>query len=263
MRNHPESTYRTAMALNNMGVLFKDSFFVMSSEHFIPSGGEFGDVFLQEAQCQHPQLQQQQQHQADMMPLHPLEIFSCDDDDMFVMTKTLPNVSMFVPISLRSRDFYDPQGSHKNANLSLAIMMYNLGLANLLAHVQDKRWWHSINSSSSTTTSASGWAALPATPHGINLLRGAVVALNCAQVMIDRHLDVIGHESFDTKLETLFVSAMTLKTMMWMSRFDSKAREAEQAQALLTHVLGDIDSCNKRLRELNVNTCDPTTSSAA
>jgi hypothetical protein len=194
-----------------------------------------------------------------MMPLHPLEIVPCDDDDMSFMTNTLPNVSLFVPIRLRSHDFYDPQeGSHTNSNLTLAIMMYNQGLAHLLAHVQAKRWH---NSTSLT--------ALPATtpPHGQQqdlLLRGAVVSLNCAQVMMDRHLTVIGTTECFERLGTLLVSAMTLKTMMWMSRYDNQTREAEQARALLTHVLSDIHACEQQLQQFNVNNpYNQATSSAA
>jgi hypothetical protein len=202
-----ESTYRTAMALNNLGVsmmmeqgglhhammLFKDSFSVMSTKHYIPSGGEFGVVFLPCTPAQEQEIQLQQQHVQASFPLHPLEICPSDDDDMSLMTKTLANVPMFVPIRLRSRDFYDPQGSHKNANLALAIIMYNHGLVHLLAHVQDKRWHGNTNIQ--------------------KLLRGAVVSLNCAQVMIDRHLVTLGNGSFE-KLGTYLVSAMTVKTMM-------------------------------------------------
>jgi hypothetical protein len=262
-----ESTYRTAMALNNLGVsmmteqgglhhammLFKDAFAVMSSEQYIPSGGEFGDVFLPVSQDQTAQLQEQSfrvMAQACLVPLHPLEICPCDDEDVCLMTKTLPNVSIFVPINLRSHYFYDPQGSRKNANLSLAIIMYNHGLAHLLAHVQDKRW--------------NKWGQdLTATSHqGQKLLRGAVVSLNCAQVMIDCHLDMLGNDNLE-KLGTLLLSAMTSKTIMWMSRLAGQGREAEQARALLTQAFGDIDLCQRRLRELNINMYNHETSAAA
>jgi hypothetical protein len=269
-----ESTHRTAMALNNLGVsmmmeqgglnhammLFKDSLAVMSAKHYIPHGGEFGDVFLPCTITQEQEIQQQQQQQhgqAASLPLHPLQICSSDDGDLSLMTKTLPNVSTFLPISLRSHHFYDPQGS-PNLNLSLAIIMYNHGLAHLLAHVQDRRWHtsdHHINGSTPTTTQGEEH-------HGQKLQRGAVVSLNCAQVMIDRHLNTLGNDSFE-KLETLLLSAMTIKTIMWMSSFGNRNREAEQARIMLSHVLGDINLYQERLRELNINTCNPATSAAA
>ena len=110
--------------------------------------------------------------------------------------------------------------------------MYNHGLAHLLAHVQDKR--------------AGGGGSPTQQQHGRQLLRGAVVALNCSQVMIDRHLAVMDNDGRRRafggvkRLQALIVSAMNYKTILWMSRLENQDREAEQAAAMLSHVLGDI-----------------------
>jgi hypothetical protein len=266
------TTYRAAMALNNLGVsmmeqgplhhairLFKESFAVMSSEHRLPRDAQFGDVFLPVSQDQEPSSASSRWYQVtqerNMVPsLHPFEVCPCDDDNVAFQTSTLFCVRTFVPIHLRSQHFCD---THDNASLALAIIMYNHGLAHLLAHAQDKRY-----------TSAMGYGSTT-TPLGRKLLRGAFVALHCSQVMINRHLNAIDksgngcHQKDFEKLEASVVSAMTLKTMMWMSRMDSQGKDhAEQAGAMFLHVLADIEYYQYQLRKLDVNMGQHPTSTA-
>jgi hypothetical protein len=263
------TTYRAAMSLNNLGVsmmmeqgplprairLFKDSVAVMSVEHCIPSVGEFGDVFLPISQEQEPS--SARCRTSNVPSLHPFEICPCDDGDLVFQTSTLFSGNKFVPIHLRSHHFYEQQGgSHDSANLALAIVLYNHGLAQLLAHVEDTRYASSMGFSS--------------TQHGLKHLRGAYVALHCSQVMIDRYLNVIDmsengcYQKEFEKLGGSIVSAMTLKAMMWMSRLDSHHgnHHAEQASAMFLQVLADIDYYQYQLRKLNVDMCQHPASTA-
>jgi hypothetical protein len=280
--------------------IFKDSFAVLSLIHAIPSGGEFGDIFLATTTAV-----SQQEHQVPgdasssssaqaaasrrylqtnvSSSLRPLEICPCDDVDISFQASTVPYISKFVPIHLRSRDFYDDR-QDEHADLVLAIVMYNHGLAHLLAHLQDKK----TNYTSSSTIMGCG-LAVSSTQHGRKLLRGAVAALNFSQVMIDRHLHAIAkhdeengggrrREAASETLRGLVVSAMTLKAMMWTSRLDrhenhqDHEHQADHESAAikvgtkLSNVLVDMDRYQDELRQLNVNMCqdgNPTTSTAA
>jgi hypothetical protein len=258
------ATYRAAMALNNLGVArmgqggqfydaietFQDTFSIINTKQSsVPSSGVFADVFLPSTSATRfqatPMKQEQQQ-----VSLHPmLQICPCDDDDVSAMMIALPSAAVFAPISLRSRDFYDPQGFQANSNLFLAITMYNLGLANLLAQVQAKKYQHIL------TTTTSNSAPRTTQQHELTLFHRAEVSLNTAQVMIDRHLLVIGEgdnaaQGFE-KLETMLVLGMILKSLMWMYRLENQNNEAEQTRAMLSRVLNDIQRHQDQLHILN------------
>ena len=122
---------------------------------------------------------------------------------------------------------------------------------------------------------------------GRALVRGAGLALNYSQVMIDRHLHAIDKHHHDVenqqgwgykrqeatfeKFRALVVSAMALKAMMWTSRLDYHHENQDlvdedsiQVGTKMSNVLADMDRYQDELRQLNVcQDGNPTTSTAA
>jgi hypothetical protein len=260
-------------------------------------------ILLQSARFQLVQQQQQQhqqqQHQTNggqgqpqppRPPFGQLQICPCDDGDVAAMKNVLECVSAFIPIRLRSSEFYDPQeqqqqqqqqqeqqqeqqqgGSSSNAASVLASMiLYNKGLSYLLAHVQDKLQWCEDNERSSSSSSSNqhgdGTTTIPTSEPLQMLLCGAVASFSSAHALIQSHLTKYYHGNngeegrrFHSNYETLwilYVLAMLHKTFLWLSRFDHQDVQAIQARDMLSRVLADIHTCQEHLHGLNVRTSD-------
>ena len=256
------STYqaRSIMAIANLGVsvmeegrfsealeVFKVAFCAV--DVYVPGGGEFGDVFVpsQNGNIEKIQSFAKSQLVGASVPLAPIQVCPCDDEDANAIVQLLPVVAIFAPIRLRSRKFYDALSS--NINLCLAIMMLNHGIAHLLAHVQDRR--HRGNPTVSSTE------------HDAKLLRGADVCFNCAQVMVDRHLDILPTSNDFERLVSQLVSASALKNMLWMFRLQNQDCKVEQVQAMLSQVLSDVEMHEERLRAMNADFGTETTACVA
>jgi hypothetical protein len=316
MMSRSNKSARTAMALNNVGVtmleqghfhdalqLFQDALLVTQVTTAVPSSSgvdhpqdpqemDTGMLLLQSARSQLVQQQQQGRQQTQQAPFEKLQICPCDDGDVADMKNVLECVSAFVPIRLRSREFYDPQehqqqpqqeedsskytknmedesnntnSTRGGAAMMMVMILYNQGLAYLLAHVQDKLKLCNDHHDSKNLTSSSFSFSTGTTTKEYGqamLLRGAVECFSTAHALIQDHLTKHFDNSFET-LWILYVLAMVHKTLMWLSRLNHQDLQALHAREMLSRVLLAIHNCQEYLQALNIKTSNQAIASAA